>query len=107
MSGLRIGDRVRTPDGVEEVSGYDRSGTVWTESDDGGITKRYEGDVRALPRAIPRERVADLLAAVTKRLAMLDPRATATMSDVYAFAHSELSEVAESLRLLLEVSDGE
>lgn len=55
----------------------------------------------AEPPAIPRERVEALHAAVTARLEQLahpshDDGAT-------EFAHSELSEVAEALRLLLEV----
>ena len=51
---------------------------------------------------IPRQAVADLHAAVTKRMEQLGGYIHAE-----AFARRELSEVAESLRLLLEVPDAE
>lgn len=56
---------------------------------------------------IPRERVEALLAAVTARLEQLDASRAATWyaseKDVYTACYSDLSEVAEALRLLLEV----
>lgn len=62
-----------------------------------------------LPADIPRERVADLHAAVCKRMDQLegerDTPSAWPMS--MRLVHAELSEVAEALRLLLEVDDGD
>ena len=55
---------------------------------------------------IPRGRVADLHAAVTKRVEQLASD-EALDDDCAAVVHLELSEVAEALRLLLEADDAE
>lgn len=58
---------------------------------------------------IPRERVEELLEAVTRRMEQLDAAGRdthfASERDIYTACRSDLSEVAESLRLLLEVPD--
>lgn len=65
----------------------------------------WRGDDQApLPADIPRGRVADLHAAVTKRAEQLAAHGGGTVG---TWLHAELSEVAEALRLLLEVPDAD
>lgn len=68
----------------------------------------WRGDEQApLLADIPRERVEALHAAVRKRMEQLEAAGIATHfaseRDIFAACRSDLSEVAEALRLLLEV----
>lgn len=116
---LRIGDRVRTPAGKQVVIALSPwYVTTATRADVDTLYTRnalyphdwtYD-DVEPLPADIPRERVADLHAAVCKRLAQLYAACDITQPDDLAATcaaqrWSELSEVAEALRLLLELTD--
>lgn len=109
MRELRIGDRVRTRAGDGIVTGTEAGplgdGVIVLITSIPGIGGVYRGHAEPLPADIPRERVADLHAAVRKRMAQLshpshDDGAT-------EFACDELATFAEALRLLLEVDDGE
>lgn len=106
MHELRIGDRVRTPRGVGEVTDVSWYRDAWRVRYASGSEHWWDAcDLEPLTGDIPRERVADLYAAVRKRLEQLDAsrRAThfASERDIYTACHSDLSEVAEALRLLL------
>ena len=110
MRELRIGDRVRTPRGVGEVTDVSRYTEAWRVRCASGSEHWWDAeDLELLTCDIPRERVADLHAAVVKRLEQLDAsrRAThfASERDIYTACHSDLSEVAEALRLLLKGGD--
>lgn len=116
MRELRVGDRVRTPHGDGIVTGTEAGalgdGVIVLITGIPGIGATYRGHAEPLPADIPRERVADLHAAVCKRLAQLYAACDITQPDDLAATcaaqrWSELSEVAEALRLLLEVPDAE
>jgi hypothetical protein len=112
-SELHIGQRVRTPYGDGVIVGrvcHGKSGTCYSisvgDSDEVARVVLWDDDgIEPIPPDIPRERVADLHAAVVKRVEQLDSATCAhwPSADAVFFAHSELSEVAETLRLLLEV----
>lgn len=107
MRELRVGDRVQTPRGTETVVSC-ADGTACTSDDHGSPAWWDRDDIWPLtPPDIPRERVEALHAAVRKRMEQLEAAGIATHfaseRDILAACHSDLSEVAESLRLLLEV----
>jgi hypothetical protein len=115
---LRIGDRVRTPRGNGVVmrsigrEGHPPVGYCVGYADREFWLDHDAASVEPLPADIPRERVADLHAAVTKRLEQLKSQCDMTRPDdmvstCAAQRWSELSEVAECLRLMLEVPDAE
>lgn len=134
---LRVGDRVRTlvplwddrvrmnareiPTGLvarvvrvwEAIGGIPCVGLLFDgEADNARALTASPHEVEPLPADIPRERVADLHAAVRKRLAQLCAACDITQPDDLAATcaaqrWSELSEVAEALRLLLEVDDAD
>lgn len=105
---LRVGDRVRTPHGDGIVTGTEAGalgdGVIVLITGIPGIGATYRGHAEPLPADIPRECVEALHAAVTKRVEQLASE-EALDDDCAAVAHLELSEVAEALRLLLEVAD--
>lgn len=110
---LRIGDRVRTPAGVGvAMRPIGREGQPPLGYCVGYAEREFWLDhdaasVEPLPPDVSRERVKALHAAVTARLEQLDASRAATWyaseKDIFAACHSDLSEVAEALRLLLEV----
>lgn len=110
MRELRIGDRVRTPQGVGEVTGRARNAELrpaWRVRDADGREAWWDASNLCALADIPRERVEALHAAVTARLEQLEASRAATWyaseKDIFAACHSDLSKVAEALRLLLEV----
>lgn len=107
---------------LDDLHNYDSPPPMptWETADAIGLVRMYGlptyrlETVRAMRTDIPREHVADLHAAVVKRLEQLKSRCDMTQPDDMASTcaaqrWSELSEVAEALRLLLaeEVRDGE
>jgi hypothetical protein len=116
MRELRIGDRVRTPYGDGVIVGHvchGKSGTCYSiaVSGDSGIVRvtLWDDDgVEPLPPDIPRERVADLLAAVEKRVERLASEKQAAAAAHFTSLwpdlngrHKELAHIATALRKLL------
>ena len=115
---LRIGDRVRTPRGVGTTAERSEYRGAYRVVMDGVGSHWWDTyDVAPLtPPSVPRERVADLHAAVMKRLVQLHAYVSNPLNRVgqgqLTFAlielqHREVCSFAESLRLLLEVPDAE
>lgn len=114
MSKLQTGDRVRTPwgDGVVVSATYHgMRGRIYdvairTEKGDQPMVRVSSWHVDSLEPLladIPRERVEALHAAVVKRVEQLASEEAHGGGTVRTWLHAELSEVAEALRLLLEV----
>lgn len=102
---LRIGDRVKTPDGEGIVIGFGRGHAgEHVEVHDGAKSWLvYEEGVAPLPRDIPRHLVEERLAAVRARIASIEADFSQLgMFSVAEAVHSELAEVAASLSELLE-----
>lgn len=108
---LRVGDRVRTPRGTGTVTAVvrDHDGEHSHIVVDGEAHQRFfrTHALTPLPADIPRERVADLHAAVTKRVNEIEREdgLGAWRDESLRVARDELAKVAEALRLLLEPTD--
>lgn len=108
MRELHIGQRVRTPQGDGVVmSSIGRDGDPPVGYCVGFAHRRFWQDfdaksVEPLPPDVRRQQVADLLAAVEKRIPQCEAEESLWETDYrLPLASSELSEVAEALRLML------
>ena len=120
MSGLKIGDRVRTPDGVGVIASADYHGARGS-SHDVALRVTLHGqptfsvrtypmaDLSTLPADIPRERIEAYHAELVERAASLRAFSAPSIpgGDLCSWLAAEVQKIADELREMLEVPDAE